>query len=99
MRRLSPCTPAPENHDQWWPGVRGEPPLVVTADALSFRFLSAAKERDDDSSPSGAGEKETGVFPRPGSWGFRLTAKSRQVRGSFISSMIWSVANCRALEL
>lgn len=63
------------NRSQRWPGVHGEPPLVVTADSLSFHFLSVAVKTN--ASPSGEEEKEEGSLHA--SWGFRLTARSREV--------------------
>lgn len=58
-----------------WPGVGAEAPLVVLADELTVRFVTAvgavSEERKQDNPEVGAAAA--------GSWGFRVTARSSKV--------------------
>lgn len=91
-RRLCPCPPkggdggstsadADDEASQSWPGVRGEPPLVVMAESLTARFVSTS------AAPAGTGSGADGEKSRIGSklaaraWGFLMTARGREVRG------------------
>ncbi|CAM9151445.1 unnamed protein product, partial [Scytosiphon promiscuus] len=57
--------------EQVWPGVGAEAPLVVLADELTVRFVTAvgpASEEEEREKPGAAG-----------SWGFRVMARSQKV--------------------
>lgn len=68
---------------QSWPGVGGEPPLVVMADSLTVRSVSAsAAAASPSGSGSGADEEKSGVGGgghAARAWGFLLTARGREV--------------------
>lgn len=51
-----------------WPGLAGVPPLIIMAEALSVRFVSAATTM-----------RVLGA-PNEEDWGFRLTVSGRAVR-------------------
>lgn len=82
-RRLCPCVHSGvgkggcsadgDNGNQTWPGVGEEPPLVVVAEALDVRFVSAS------ATPGVEEEKSGARVNAPPAWGFRFTAKGRKV--------------------
>lgn len=91
-RRLCPCPPeggdggrtstdAGDETSQSWPGVGGEPPLVVMAESLTVRFVSASAA--PAGTGSGADGEKSGVGSRlvARAWGFLMTARGREVRG------------------
>lgn len=88
-RRLCPCSPEKRQGDdtdrnggtigdeahQEWPGVGDSPPLILMAETLSVRFVSATVPE----SSGVAEEKSGGMESVGGAWGFRLTASGREV--------------------
>lgn len=84
-RRICPCSPVNLNArggdggdcegGQVWPGVMAEAPLLVLADELTVRFVTAGGDACEEGE---AGRTEAGAAAA-GSWGFRLTARSQKV--------------------
>ena len=82
-RRLSPCTHSgvgkgscsigDDDGSQTFPGIGEEPPLVVMAEALNVRFVSAS------AAPGVEEEKSGAPVDAPRAWGFRFTARGRKV--------------------
>lgn len=70
----SGCSADGDDGSQTWPGVGEEPPLVVVAEALDVRFVSAS------ATPGVEEEKSGARVNAPRAWGFRFTAKGRKVR-------------------
>lgn len=97
-RRISPCSPTTSNvisnlkpsasdggGSQVWPGVGAEPPLIITTDELTVRFVSAAGAAAAGGVEAASGGEEqdkrlareaTTASP---AWGFRLTARGQEV--------------------
>lgn len=84
-RRVTPCAATDPNGDgggaQTWPGVGGEPPLVVMAESLNVRFTSAATGAAASGTARSGESKE--ILEVEGmaqsAWGFRLIATGREV--------------------
>lgn len=73
-------TPTDEGKNQAWPGVGGEPPLVVMANTLKVRFVSVVGAFAGSVTTSGVEETTSGVRGNVvQAWGFRLTATGRKV--------------------
>ncbi|CAM9133388.1 unnamed protein product, partial [Laminaria digitata] len=87
------CSPAGDDGSQTWPGVGEEPPLVVVAEAVKVRFVSAS------ATPGVEEEKSGARVDAPRAWGFRFTAKGREVQRKAPPSQSASLAGAILCDL